>query len=128
MSNSRAQSIELSLVADNESHLPGHQHLEVFKATTLHAAYSNFEEDRKGSIEVGKLADLVVLSEDPLTVDPTTIKDVMVEQTILGGETGRYGSQTGRCRRLLPDIANSFPAPHEHRRWGQRSELTDGEL
>ncbi len=61
--------------------------LEALKATTINAAYSNFEESTKGSIEVGKLADLVVLSDDPLTVDPSTIKDIVVEQTILGGET-----------------------------------------
>ena len=46
-----------------------------------------FEEERKGSIEVGKLADLVLLSENPLTVEPMTIREIAVEETIKEGET-----------------------------------------
>ena len=45
------------------------------------------EEGVKGSIEVGKLADLVVLGADPTQVDPMTIKDIPVERTIVGGKT-----------------------------------------
>ncbi|CAI8048118.1 hypothetical protein GBAR_LOCUS26576 [Geodia barretti] len=55
--------------------------------TTKHSAYASFEEDTKGSIEVGKLADLVVLGADPTQVDPMTIKDITVERTIVGGNT-----------------------------------------
>ena len=54
---------------------------------TLNGAYASFEENIKGSIEVGKLADLVVLGSDPTQVDPLGIKDIQVEQTIVGGET-----------------------------------------
>jgi hypothetical protein len=61
--------------------------LEALKAMTIWSAYQHFEEDRKGSIEVGKLADLAVLSDNPLTVDPTTIRDIEVLQTIKAGET-----------------------------------------
>lgn len=61
--------------------------LEALKALTLWSAYQHFEEDRKGSIEVGKVADLVVLSDNPLTVDPATILDIEVEQTIKEGKT-----------------------------------------
>ena len=45
------------------------------------------EEAVKGSIEVGKLADMVVLGADPTQVDPMTIKDITVERTIVGGKT-----------------------------------------
>jgi len=53
---------------------------------TINAAYASFEEDVKGSITPGKLADLVVLSADPITVSPEQIKDIKVEMTIIGGE------------------------------------------
>ena len=52
---------------------------------TRNGAYVTFEEDLKGTIEPGKLADLVVLSDDLLTIDPERILDVRVEKTILGG-------------------------------------------
>ena len=53
---------------------------------TMASAYASFEENLKGSITPGKLADLVVLGEDPRRVDPDEIKDVPVEMTIVGGE------------------------------------------
>jgi len=53
---------------------------------TVNAAYASFEEDIKGSIAPGKLADMVVLSDDPSRVDPEQIKDIKVEMTIIGGE------------------------------------------
>ena len=57
------------------------------KAMTLWSARQHFEEDRKGSIEVGKLADFVVLSDNPLTVPSTGLIDLHVEETIKDGET-----------------------------------------
>jgi len=53
---------------------------------TVNAAYSSFEENIKGAIEAGKLADLVVLSEDPNKIPPSKIKDVKVKMTIVGGK------------------------------------------
>ena len=53
---------------------------------TVNAAYASFEEDIKGSIAPGKLADMVVLSDDPTQVPPEQIKDIKVEMTIIGGE------------------------------------------
>jgi predicted amidohydrolase YtcJ len=53
---------------------------------TLWAAESGFEEHLKGSIEVGKLADLVVVSEDPLKVAPERILDLRCEMTVLDGK------------------------------------------
>jgi predicted amidohydrolase YtcJ len=53
---------------------------------TMNSAYASFEEDLKGSITPGKVADLVVLGEDPRRVDPDEIKDIPVDMTIVGGE------------------------------------------
>ena len=58
---------------------------------TLNGAYASFEETQKGSIEVGKLADLVVLDSDPTAVDPFAIKDIPVERTVLGGSVVYQG-------------------------------------
>ena len=59
---------------------------EAIKVGTIHGAYASYEEDRKGSLEVGKLADLVVLGEDLTQVDPMTIIDIPVERTMVGGK------------------------------------------
>lgn len=59
---------------------------QAIRAYTIDAAYGAFEETEKGSIEVGKLADLVVLSEDILNIDPVQIEKVAVEMTVVGGQ------------------------------------------
>jgi len=60
---------------------------EALRLYTMNGAYASFEEDTKGSIEIGKLADLVVLGSDPTQIDPLGIKDIQVERTIVGGRT-----------------------------------------
>jgi predicted amidohydrolase YtcJ len=59
---------------------------EAIKCYTLNSAYAEFTEKDKGSIEPGKLADFVVLSDNPLKIDPVKIKDVKAEMTVVGGE------------------------------------------
>ena len=59
---------------------------EAIAGYTIKGAYLGFEEDIKGSLEPGKLADMVVLSDDILTIDPEDIMDIEIEQTYVGGE------------------------------------------
>lgn len=60
---------------------------EALKAVTINAAYEYFEEDSKGSIRIGKRADLVILDKSPLDVDPMEIKDIAVLETIKDGQS-----------------------------------------
>ena len=53
---------------------------------TVNAAYATFEENIKGSLVPGKLADMIVLSGDPLSTPPENLKNIKVEKTIIGGE------------------------------------------
>jgi len=55
-------------------------------AYTKDAAYASFEEDKKGTLEVGKFADFVVLSDDIFKVKPESIRDIQVLQTFLNGQ------------------------------------------
>lgn len=61
--------------------------MDALKSITINAAYQYFEEKTRGSLEVGKLADLVILDQNPLTVDPAAIKDIKVLETIKEGKT-----------------------------------------
>ncbi len=60
---------------------------QALKAYTFSAAYASFEENIKGSLEPGKLADFVVLEKDILSIDPVEIRDVKVLRTVVGGQT-----------------------------------------
>jgi predicted amidohydrolase YtcJ len=60
---------------------------EALQAITIWSAYQHFEEERKGSLSPGKLADLVILDKNPLKVAPQDIKDIQVMETIKEGET-----------------------------------------
>lgn len=58
---------------------------DAIKMFTINAAYSAFEDDIKGSLNEGKLADMLVLDRDPFEIDIEELKDIVVEKTILGG-------------------------------------------
>jgi predicted amidohydrolase YtcJ len=60
---------------------------EAIRCATETGAYLTFEEEKKGTLEPGKLADLAVLSADPLTVAEPAIRDITAEMTMVGGKT-----------------------------------------
>ncbi len=60
---------------------------EALKAITIWSAYQHFEESNKGTLEEGKLADMVILDNNPLKVEPDAIKDIQVVETIKEGQT-----------------------------------------
>lgn len=60
---------------------------EALKAVTINGAYAYFEEDKKGSIAEGKLADLVILDRNPLKTPVSELKDIKVTETLKEGET-----------------------------------------
>ena len=59
---------------------------QALRLMTTNAAFSGFEEKIKGSIEVGRLADVIVLEEDIMTIDADRIKDMRVDLTIVDGK------------------------------------------
>ena len=68
------------------------------KAMTLWPAWQHFEEKDKGSIEAGKLADFVILTDDPTAVDPMTLDQIKVAETIKEGQS-IYKAAPRSCRR-----------------------------
>jgi len=65
---------------------------EAIRLYTVNAAYASFEENLKGTIEEGKLADMVVLSDDPFKIKPEKIRDIKVLMTVVGGQTAHMGT------------------------------------
>jgi predicted amidohydrolase YtcJ len=59
---------------------------EAVEAYTMGSAYAEFQENVKGSITPGKLADMVILSDDIFSIDPARIRDVKVVKTVIGGK------------------------------------------
>ena len=59
---------------------------QALRAYTMGAAYASFEEHIKGSLEVGKLADFVILEKDLTKIAPETIRDVRILATVVGGK------------------------------------------
>ena len=80
---------------------------EAIEAYTMGSAYAEFQENEKGSITAGKLADMVLLSDDVLTIDPVKIRDVKVLKTWVGGKL------TYECRWREP-ISSSENAVSEN--------------
>jgi predicted amidohydrolase YtcJ len=74
---------ERASVINGEQAISRQQALRMY---TINNAYPSFEEDIKGSIEAGKLADMVVLSEDIMTCPADNIKDIKAEMTVVGGK------------------------------------------
>ncbi len=60
---------------------------EALRSITTTAAYQNFEEDQKGTLSIGKRADLVILDRDPIAVDPAELLSLRVVETIKDGRT-----------------------------------------
>jgi predicted amidohydrolase YtcJ len=79
---------------------------EAIKAWTLDGAYATFEENIKGSITPGKLADFVVFEKDPRKVPPDTIQDIVIEATYLGGE--KVYSASTKAAALVPQPPLNF--------------------
>ena len=83
--------------------------MEALKAMTIWPAYQHFEEDHKGTLEVGKLADLVILDKNPLTVDRSEIKNIHVLETVKQGRTVYSSSGNGEAAK------NKVEAEENHR-------------
>jgi hypothetical protein len=64
---------------------------EALRICTLNGAHASFEERTKGSITTGKLADFVILGEDPHDVDPSRLEDIAIVRTVIGGITMHEG-------------------------------------
>jgi predicted amidohydrolase YtcJ len=60
--------------------------MDAIRIYTIHSAYAGFDEDVKGSIEPGKMADFAILAENPLTIPEDDLKDIPVDMTIVGGK------------------------------------------
>ncbi len=89
------------------------------KAMTLWSAWQHFEEDSKGSIEVGKLADFVVLSDNPLTVQPASLIDLEVVETIKEGNSIYKAADDDMAHQppalgLVPVLAGHDHTPGHH--------------
>ena len=84
--------------------------LEALRAMTTSAAFQYFEENSKGTLEVGKLADLVILDNNPLTVDSMTIKDIKVVGDEQRGQYGLSARLSGQDHLILGCIS---PVPSD---------------
>ena len=85
------------------------------KAMTIWPAWQQFEENDKGSIEVGKLADFVLLSEDPTAIDPEKLAGIKIEGTVKDGNLvydAQKDSRRGDLSPQFPVFGNLEAAHH----------------
>jgi predicted amidohydrolase YtcJ len=75
---------------------------EAIAVWTQGGAFATFEENVKGSIAPGKLADFVVLRADPRKVAPDAIKDIVIDSTWIGGQSVFTGNATAKLRHPPP--------------------------
>jgi predicted amidohydrolase YtcJ len=87
---------------------------QALRAVTANAAWQIKEERTKGTLEVGKLADLVILERNPLTADPTTIKDIAVVETIKEGRSIYRRPPGATAGRPVDLMAPGLPCVHGH--------------
>jgi len=81
--------------------------IEALRAVTIDAAWQGFDEHRRGSIELGKLADFTILDRNPLSVDPADIRKIHVEEVIIGGVTAFDRSTSSLVRAFAePEVAH----------------------
>ena len=85
---------------------------EALRSQTINAAYTGFQEKRLGSIEVGKLADTVVLGDDPLTFEPAQFQELPVDITIAGGKVVHTGAVRSRAGTPATGIVASCSCSH----------------
>lgn len=74
---------------------------EALEAVTINAAYAYFEEDQKGSIRAGKLADLVILDQNPIDVPKEQLREIRVLETIKNGESVMRDAQISAAFRSV---------------------------
>jgi predicted amidohydrolase YtcJ len=85
---------------------------EALRSQTINAAYSGFQEKTLGSIEAGKLADIVVLGDDPLTFAPERFQELPVDVTIAGGKIVHTGAVRSPAESPLAGAAVTCSCVH----------------
>jgi hypothetical protein len=86
---------------------------EALRSQTINAAYTGFQEQRLGSIELGKLADIVVLGDDPLTFAPERFWELPVDTTIAGGKVVHTGAVRTPLSSLTAGAGGSCSCAHQ---------------
>ncbi|MFQ5486738.1 MAG: amidohydrolase family protein, partial [Desulfobacterales bacterium] len=81
--------------------------IDALKMFTYNVAWTTFDEKERGSLEKGKIADMVILNQDPLTLDPVDLRSLKVEKLFLAGKEYKSGMN------LLGMLWNSFTGRQE---------------